>query len=79
MTDPAEAPQPAAEPAPPVPAEPAAAAPAESVPPPPALEGRTEPVGPPGTLTERHPEVLVGAAFLGGVVLATILRRRRGN
>jgi hypothetical protein len=39
----------------------------------------TEPVGPPGTLTERHPEVLVGAAFLGGVVLATILRGRRGR
>jgi hypothetical protein len=53
--------------------------PAEPVPPPPALEGLTEPVGPPGTLTERHPEVLVGAAFLGGVVLATLLRRRRGH
>ena len=79
MTDPAEAPQPAAEPASPVPAEPAAPPPSEPVPPPPALEGVTEPVGPPGTLTERHPEVLVGAAFLGGVVLATILRRRRGH
>jgi hypothetical protein len=79
MTDPAEAPRPAAEPAPPVPADPAAPPPPEPVPPPPALEGVTEPVGPPGTLTERHPEVLVGAAFLGGVVLATILRRRRGH
>jgi hypothetical protein len=79
MTDPAEGPQPASEPAPPVPAEPAAPPPSEPVPPPPALEGVTEPVGPPGTLTERHPEVLVGAAFLGGVVLATILRRRRGH
>jgi hypothetical protein len=90
MTDPAEAPQPGAEPAPPVPAEPGAEPapvpaepgappPSEPVPPPPALEGVTEPVGPPGTLTERHPEVLVGAAFLGGVVLATILRRRRGH
>jgi hypothetical protein len=79
MTDPAQAPQPAAEPAPPVPAEPAAPPPPEPVPAPPALEGVTEPVGPPGTLTERHPEVLVGAAFLGGVVLATILRRRRGH
>ena len=53
--------------------------PAEPVPPPPALEGLTEPVGPPATLTERHPEVLVGAAFLGGLVLATLLRRRRGT
>ena len=79
MTDPPEAPQPAAEPPPPVPAEPAAPPPPEPVPAPPALEGVTEPVGPPGTLTERHPEVLVGAAFLGGVVLATILRGRRGR
>ena len=79
MTGPAETPEPAAEPAPPVPAEPAAPPPREPVPAPPALEGVTEPVGPPGTLTERHPEVLVGAAFLGGVVLATILRRRRGH
>jgi hypothetical protein len=44
--------------------------------PPPGLEGLTEPVGPPPSLTERHPEVLVGAAFLGGLVLATLLRRR---
>jgi hypothetical protein len=79
MTDPPEAPEPAAAPTPPVPAEPAAPPPPEPAPAPPALEGMTEPVGPPGTLTERHPEVLVGAAFLGGVVLATILRGRRGR
>jgi hypothetical protein len=42
------------------------------------LEGVTEPIGPPASLTERHPEVLVGAAFLGGLVLATLLKRRGG-
>jgi hypothetical protein len=52
----------------------------EALPPPapPALEGLTEPIGPPPTLVEQHPEILVGAAFLGGIVLATLLRRR-GN
>jgi hypothetical protein len=62
-------PEPAAAPAPP-PAEPL------PPPPPPNLEGVTEPVGAPPSLVERHPEVLVGAAFLGGIVLATLLRRR---
>jgi hypothetical protein len=65
-------PEPTAAPAPP-PVEPAL-----PPPPPPALEGVTQPVGAPPTLVERHPEVLVGAAFLGGVVLATLIRRR-GN
>jgi hypothetical protein len=62
-------PEPAAAPAPPPP-EPL------PPPPPPALEGVTEPVGAPPSLVERHPEVLVGAAFLGGIVLATLIRRR---
>jgi hypothetical protein len=44
--------------------------------PPPGLEGLTDPVGPPPSVAERHPELLVGAAFVGGIVLATLLRRR---
>jgi hypothetical protein len=43
---------------------------------PPPLEGMTEPVGLPEPLPERHPELLVGAAFAGGLLLATLLRRR---
>jgi hypothetical protein len=70
----------AAEPTP-TPAPPAAPAPepAASIAPevpPPALPGVTEPVGAPPTLTERHPEVLVGAAFVGGILLANLIRRR---
>jgi hypothetical protein len=58
--------------------EPAGAPPPESTPPPPppALEGLTQPVGAPPSLVESHPEILVGAAFLGGVVVATLIRRR---
>jgi len=70
-------PKPALPPAP----EPAAAPPPAQQappPPPPALEGVTEPIGAPPSLVENHPEILVGAAFLGGLVLATLLRRR-GN
>ena len=47
-------------------------------PPPPALEGVTEPIGAPPSLIDEHPEILVGAAFLGGIVLANLIRRR-GN
>jgi hypothetical protein len=31
--------------------------------------------GPPGGVAAEHPEVLVGAAFAGGLLLATILKR----
>jgi hypothetical protein len=44
--------------------------------PPPAIEGLQEPLGVPPSFADRHPEVLVGAAFVGGVVIATLLRRR---
>jgi hypothetical protein len=61
----------------PTPADPAdpAASVAPDVPPP-AFEGITTPIGAPPPLTERHPEVLVGAAFFGGLVLAHLIRRR---
>jgi hypothetical protein len=45
-------------------------------PPPPAIEGVTEPIGAPPSLIDEHPEILVGAAFLGGIVLANLIRRR---
>ena len=70
--------------APPTPApEPppaAASPPAQPLPPPPppAIEGVTEPIGAPPSLIDEHPEILVGAAFLGGIVLANLIRRR-GN
>jgi hypothetical protein len=61
----------------PTPAEPTEpAAPAAPEVPPPAFEGVTEPVGAPPSLTERHPEVLVGAAFLSGLIFAHLIRRR---
>lgn len=54
-------------------------------------EGRAEPVTPSATgswypeagsqatsTAAEHPELLVGAAFLGGVILATILKRLAG-
>jgi hypothetical protein len=47
-------------------------------PPPPSLEGVTEPIGAPPSLLEEHPEILVGAAFVGGILIATLIRRR-GN
>jgi hypothetical protein len=52
--------------------------PTPPLPPPPAVEGLDAPLGVPPSFTERHPETLVGAAFVGGIVLATLLRRR-GN
>ena len=65
------APEPAAAPSP---------APAPPLPPPapPALEGVHEPIGAPPSLIENHPEILVGAAFAGGLILATLIRRRGG-
>ena len=45
-------------------------------PPPPALEGVHEPIGAPPSVIENHPEILVGAAFAGGLILATLIRRR---
>jgi hypothetical protein len=63
---------PAAEPAAEAEAAPAAATP------PPAVEGLEAPLGMPPSFADRHPELLVGAAFLGGVAIATLLRRR-GN
>ena len=45
-------------------------------PPPPAIEGVTEPIGAPPSLIDEHPEILAGAAFLGGIVLAHLIRRR---
>lgn len=87
--EPTPEPETAAEPAPkpdsaPASPPPAAPSPGPTTPaasiapdiPPPALEGITDPVGPPPTLVERHPEVLVGAAFVGGIVLAHLIRRR---
>ena len=68
--------------APPTPAlEPPAAGaspPAQPLPPPPppAIEGVTEPIGAPPSLIDEHPEILVGAAFVGGIVLANLIRRR---
>ena len=68
--------------APPTPAvePPPAAAPPPAQPlpppPPPAIEGVTEPIGAPPSLIDEHPEILVGAAFLGGIVLANLIRRR---
>ncbi len=50
--------------------------PTPAVEPPPAIEGLETPLGVPPSFTDRHPEVLVGAAFVGGVVAATLLRRR---
>jgi hypothetical protein len=69
-----EAPSPPAVEPPPA----AAAPPAQPLPPPPppAIEGVTEPIGAPPSLIDEHPEILVGAAFLGGIVLANLLRRR---
>jgi hypothetical protein len=63
------APEPAAAPSPP---------PSQPLPPPapPALEGVHEPIGAPPSLIENHPEILVGAAFAGGLILATLIRRR---
>ena len=64
--------------------EPAAAPPSPPTsqplppPPPPALEGVHEPIGAPPSLIESHPEILVGAAFVGGLILATLIRRRGG-
>jgi hypothetical protein len=40
------------------------------------LEGVHEPIGAPPSLIENHPEILVGAAFAGGLILATLIRRR---
>ena len=68
--------------APPTPAlePPPAAAPPPAQPlrppPPPAIEGFTEPIGAPPSLIDEHPEILVGAAFVGGIVLANLIRRR---
>jgi hypothetical protein len=60
--------------------EPPVAPPSQPLPPPPppALEGVHEPIGAPPSLIESHPEILVGAAFAGGLILATLIRRR-GN
>ena len=66
-------PTPAVEPPPAVAPPPAQPLPP---PPPPAIEGVTEPIGAPPSLIDEHPEILVGAAFLGGIVLANLIRRR---
>ena len=60
--------------------EPAVPPPSQPLPPPapPAIEGFTEPIGAPPSLIEDHPEILVGAAFVGGIILANLIRRR-GN
>ena len=68
-------PKPPTPPTPPAPTPPPAASIAPDIPPP-ALEGITDPVGPPPSLGERRPEVFVGAAFVGGILLAHLIRRR---
>jgi hypothetical protein len=68
-----------AAPAPPPPVEPVWQAPAAPVPPPVASYSPPEPsavaTASGGGLVQAHPELLVGAAFAGGLVVAMILRR----